>query len=1073
MARKLGIAVLAVAAAAPVVTAPTASAAGREGPVGETVTLISGDRVSLRGDDQAPRIERGPGREKMTFVLERSQGHTYVVPGDATALVGSGKLDRRLFDVTGLLAQGYGDTARDTLPLIVRGADGGRAAARSAGATVTTELPGLGAQALRQAKNRLTELWSRIKGGGVAAFSAGVEQVWLDGKVSASLKESVPQIGAPKAWQAGFTGKDVKVAVLDTGVDGTHPELRGRVAAERNFSDSADAVDRVGHGTHVAATIGGAGSVYKGVAPDSVLLSGKVLGDDGSGPESSIIAGMEWAAEQGARLVNMSLGHPDSPGLDPLEVAIGELSAKHGTLFVVAAGNAGPTAGTLGSPGTADAALSVGAVDKADRIADFSSRGPRADGAIKPDITAPGVGIVAARAAGTSGGTPVDGQHTALNGTSMASPHVAGAAALLAQQHPEWTGQQLKAALMASARPNPALDAYAQGAGRVDVGAAIGQTAYTVPSSVSAGKPEWPHGDDKPVVTPVTYHNPGKTSLTLDLAVDGRFQDDTPAPAGMFTVDKQRIEVPSGGTATVNVTVSTAMTSPDGMYSGRVTATGKGVSVVTPVAVTKEAESYNLTVKYLDRDGKPPAGYTGQAGQVNLPFSENGVATVRVPKGRLSLNSVIETGATATLVAQPALEVNGDTTVVVDARQAKPVRVDLDRREAVARSALVVLIQPRARVLFGTTASSLSQTFTLQMGPSVSQDEMVAQLTGAWAVPDAGGGFDGSPVIYALSWFEAGRLPDGFTRRLRDSDLAEVRPDYRSGPSGFSGTKAWSPSHRGINFGFGTDFPFTPSQATRLEYHNVESNMDWRPSVVYFSGGRETFSSQRGAVVSHKAGHRYEETWNAAVAGPALPPDAKLERTGDTVDVNLPLFSDAPDRFGTRDVTSGETTLYLDGKKVGSTDELGRGKLTLQSGKGHYQLEAKAAQPAAGLSTSVSVKWTFDSAHVPGDKPKALPLQAIRFAPQGLDRDNRAAPGRPTTVPITVQRYGGAGELAGLTVEVSYDDGVTWTAVAVDGRQRVSIAHPGKPGFVSLRAKAFDTKGNGVEQTILRAFALK
>ncbi|GAB3877487.1 hypothetical protein GCM10029964_026670 [Kibdelosporangium lantanae] len=114
---------------------------------------------------------------------------------------------------------------------------------------------------------------------------------------------------------------------------------------------------------------------------------------------------MQWAVDQGAKIVNLSLGAPDEPGIDPLEEAVNELS-KTGTLFVIAAGNSGGDE-TVGSPGSADAALTVGAVDRQDNLAPFSSRGPRTgDGAIKPDITAPGVGIVAAKAAEGRIGTP-------------------------------------------------------------------------------------------------------------------------------------------------------------------------------------------------------------------------------------------------------------------------------------------------------------------------------------------------------------------------------------------------------------------------------------------------------------------------------------------------------------------------------------------------------------------------------------------------------------------------------------------------------------------------------------------
>ncbi|NUK90249.1 S8 family serine peptidase, partial [Streptomyces lunaelactis] len=136
--------------------------------------------------------------------------------------------------------------------------------------------------------------------------------------------------------------------------------LKGVEIAQKDFSGSGNTVDHVGHGTHVAATAAGSGAKsggkHKGVAPGAKILDGKVLDDDGFGDDSGIIAGMQWAADQGAKIANLSLGGTDTPENDPLEAAVDKLSAQKDILFVIAAGNEGPGVSTIGSPGSAASA---------------------------------------------------------------------------------------------------------------------------------------------------------------------------------------------------------------------------------------------------------------------------------------------------------------------------------------------------------------------------------------------------------------------------------------------------------------------------------------------------------------------------------------------------------------------------------------------------------------------------------------------------------------------------------------------------------------------------------------------
>jgi subtilisin family serine protease len=634
-----------------------------------------------------------------------------VLPSDASKFVADGRLDRRLFDVSYLLREGYDDAHQSAVPLIAAYGDTRRGREAVTAARRTRSLPALGGDALTVRKSGATRFWNALRADqtrsvGVRTHATGVRRLWLDGKVRATLDRSVPQIGAPAAWKAGHTGNGVTAAVLDTGYDKAHPDLKGVVKEAKDFTGSKGGVqDGNGHGTHVSSTVAGRGTAskgkYVGVAKGARLVEGKVLDDSGGGYDSWVLAGMEWAAKR-AKVVNMSFGAGDTPEIDPLEEAVNRLTKQTGALFVVAAGNEGSDAQTVGSPGSADAAITVAAVDRKDGLATFSSRGPRiGDYAVKPDIAAPGVGIVAARAKGSELGTPVGTAYQRLDGTSMAAPHVAGAAAILAQRHPAWKAAELKAALMGTARSLPGTGPYATGTGRVDIARATGQQVHTTTPSISFGYLKWPNAEAKPVQKPLTYRNDTAAPVTLDLAVQATDEKGKPAPDGMFTTDQTQITVPAKGTATANITMTPAK-GPVGLYGGHLTATtpdGK-TTMQTALGGYKEPESYDLTVKLLDRDGKEPDASDEDAlGAWNLydldtnqteflpRFVPSG-ETVRLRAGHYTVIGTVSTDrpgkpqAAYAQLARPDLALTKNTTVTLDTRTAKQVRIGVDRPTA-------------------------------------------------------------------------------------------------------------------------------------------------------------------------------------------------------------------------------------------------------------------------------------------------------------------------------------------------------------------------------------------------------
>ncbi len=536
------------------------------------------------------------------------------------------------------------------------------------------------------AKDQLPELWKSLKpAAGARSLNSGITKIWLDGKVRPVLDKSVPQIGAPDAWKAGYEGSGVEVAVLDTGVDATHPDLAGKVKESQDFSGSpSGTVDHFGHGTHVAATIAGtgagAGGTRKGVAPKADLLVGKVLGDDGYGYDSWIIAGMEWAAAEGAKVVNMSLGGEATDGTDPLSQAVNDITAQTGTLFVVAAGNEGQDE-TVGTPGAAASALTVGAVGRNDGLADFSSRGPRlGDAGLKPEITAPGVGIIAARAAGTIMGDPVDNLYTAASGTSMATPHVAGAAALLAQQHPDWKANQLKNALVSTAKTQPNQTVYAQGAGRVDLTRAVAQKVFAT-GVADFGLQTAAEASSRTI----TYRNLGTGPVPLNLSVAVTNLDAGKPETDAFAVPAT-VTVPAGGSIDVPVNL-TATKLDRGLHSGWIVATGPdGIVTHTAVGALRSGPKHKVTLRAVGLDGQPTGVpvvslYGDNSRSDVLAWIPDGSSyTTEVEEGTYLLHSLVENrdpqDEQVSLFTDPNIAVTQDIEVVIDARKAVPITIE-------------------------------------------------------------------------------------------------------------------------------------------------------------------------------------------------------------------------------------------------------------------------------------------------------------------------------------------------------------------------------------------------------------
>ncbi|NUW35986.1 S8 family serine peptidase [Nonomuraea sp. SMC257] len=1033
-----------------------------------TVTLVTGDKVTVTGPASAT-VEPGEGREKVTFLTDVARGRLRVLPSDAAPLVRAGRLDPRLFDVTGLLELGY-DDSRQELPLLVTGAPTGAPTGASGPAPAVRAMSGfrpldaVRGFAVRQRRADAARTWQPLAG--------GTGKVWLDGRRQITLDVSVKQVGAPQAWERGHTGAGVKVAVLDTGIDVTHPDLAGRVAARADFTEAQNGRDLIGHGTHVASTIAGSGAAsdgrYRGVAPGATLLDGKVCEATWCA-DSAVLAGMQWAVEQGARVVNLSLGSPDTPGADPLEEAVRTLSERYGTLFVTAAGNYGADR-TLISPGTADAALQVGAVSKSGEQAEFASRGPRAgDDGLKPDITAPGVDITAARGKDSPG----DGSYVAMSGTSMATPHVTGVAALLAGEHPDWKGDTLKAALTGAARPLPGIGVFAQGAGLVDADRGTRQAVTAEPSALSFGRQPWPHGDDQPAGRTIVYRNHQRQPVTLRLEVRG---DRT------FSVAPATLTVPAGGQAEAVVTADTRAGGPDGLVGAHVVATGDDDLVVsTAVGVDKEVESYDLTLRFTGRDGGPAGDayttlYRLDADQAPVDVEQpEGPVTLRLPKGRWLVRTTIRDERSRTLLVHPGLGLDRSRTLDADARLGRPISLTPPRADAVPlQSEIVYQYQAAGGTprFSGWLGGSYEGAYTAQLGPARSYPGVRTKVAGVWAAARTG-----SPYAYHLTWFHSGGMVNGFERRVAQRDLAAIRTDYaRHLPDARANAASGAWPRDGVAFSF-LSFTTFGTPFKQVEYVNTDDGVRWRRHLFeYGSDGR--LNRFDAPFTVYRAGKAYTELWNRGVFSPALPWAGEkdldgVSRTGDVISTDLLMYGDGRGALGSSTRATQRTALYRDGVLVGEQPEF-RTSFTVPEGEAAYRLVVESERGApATLSTRVSGVWTFRSGHVAGDTPVRLPVSVLRFGP-ALDAWNSAPSGRRFTVPVTVRPLEGsaARPVRRLSVEVSYDDGATWARAEVRGSAAV-LRHPAGEGYVSLRARAVDEAGAAVEQTVIRAYRIR
>lgn len=432
---------------------------------------------------------------------------------------------------------------------------------------------------------------------------------------SIQLGTSVPSIGATTVNASGL---NVTVAIIDTGIDYTHADLGGcygpscKVAGGYDFyNGDTNPIDDNGHGTHIAGTVASNGTT-KGVAPNATLYALKVCNNNGSCPESLMIQAIQWARDNNIDILSMSIGGSMSinttgnTGLDVVSSAVDNATLE-GVVTVLSAGNDGPGTSTIGSPAASKYAITVanaydgGSTTQADDyIVSGSSRGPVGFGRLKPDISAPGTGICAAKSTvcnlqgGACSSTCGDANHISISGTSMATPHVAGAAALLLEKHPEYTPSQVKAILTQHAY-NVTGKIFEKGSGEVNIQQAIDANTYALVRAKNS-KQEYETTDKWEFVANiwtttsanVTIINNNNFSINFSASIDSTYnlENSETLNNNQFSIPDIQVANNSNTTVTINFTITNISSLSPSTYGTLIHFIGESRNITLPVVIT-------------------------------------------------------------------------------------------------------------------------------------------------------------------------------------------------------------------------------------------------------------------------------------------------------------------------------------------------------------------------------------------------------------------------------------------------------------------------------------------------------
>ncbi|NUT02407.1 MAG: hypothetical protein HOV76_02920 [Hamadaea sp.] len=489
-----------------------------------------------------------------------------------------------------------------------------------------------------------------------------------------------------------------------------------------------------------------------------------------------------------------------------------------------------------------------------------------------------------------------------------------------------------------------------------------------------------------------------------------------------------------------------------------------------PAAIT----TYRVTFVHIGFDGLAATDF--QTSLLSEDFATyydvfpRGSATIEVPAGVYLLDGFIaggdSTGMKAAELVQPQFTVAGDTTVVLDARTAKPSSLTVPNATAQVAMASAHYTYTNAAGLQtegGVFTGGWDSLYTAHLGADV--PGFASSIAGQWITPSGG-------EAYAVRYNQDGRMISGYHRDTQSAELATVTTTFAGGNDPGLAVDWYAVSRLPGEETHAAAVAYAAAvPGTIVRHFNGDGPTQWRTRVYESWGECFGCAVTTGAWTAYRGGSSVAETFNGAVVSPSLPGSevpwhSGVRRTGDTITVDLPMYADGAGHPGDSGDT-GSTVLYRDGVETGREEWGGAGAFAVPAADARYRLVAQSHRSAPyALSTDVTAAWEFRSAYAPS---RVLPLWEIRFAPR-LD-DRNTAPSRDLVMPVHLTPAPGArvGAIRDVTVDVSVDDGATWTCVPYAAGLAL-VRHPAGHGFVSLRGSVRDSDGNTATLTVIRAY---